>query len=123
MSGFVGIYVIIKIIKHIFGVIINDLAIYKMFGCGFALLGSLWNTTAVWLVNHYRYQDGHSNHKKMRRAEEGLPDKDTEPIEMGMLTSHNNMPQEQATKPHVTESWQKPIYPSVSHWTLQDEPI
>lgn len=47
MSGFIGIYVVLRIIRYTMEVMINGVAIYKAVGCGFAILASLWDTLAV----------------------------------------------------------------------------
>ncbi|XP_031337381.1 uncharacterized protein LOC116166512 [Photinus pyralis] len=51
-SGIIGIYIVIRIIKYVFGVMLNGLTIYKTFGFGIQLIASVWNTLTLWLVQN-----------------------------------------------------------------------
>ena len=55
-SDLIGFYVIIKIIKYVLGVVLNGFVLYKVSGCHYVMLASLWNTLAIWLLHHRQTQ-------------------------------------------------------------------
>lgn len=61
MSGVVGIYVVWKMVKYTLDVLIHGLAIYKAAGCGIAILASLWDTLAIWVINRHHHQQASSD--------------------------------------------------------------
>lgn len=121
MSGVIGIYVVIKGVKYISGVILNGVAIYKTIGCGFSILASFWNTLAVWLVHRHHTAVIKMNNEAAR-AEEG------EAIEMNppSTASAQQCSQEGPSWTKFTDDtscpfWQPPQYQFGSRISLQTQ--
>ncbi|KAF2884256.1 hypothetical protein ILUMI_21908 [Ignelater luminosus] len=107
MSGLIGFYTIFKIIKYILGTLVNGLAIYRTAGCGLALIASVWNTLAMWIVDYYRSQVQQLNDDPEQNIEELSS---SQPLEQPAAT----------TSTHVSKSLAEVrLYPVVSHWTEQ----
>lgn len=101
MSGFIGFYVILRILKYIIGVVLNGFALYKTVGCGIAVLASLWNTLAMLIL-----------HKHNKAAAKTDVEAQTNDEQDEQATTIN---QSQSTINQSTFS----LYPNVSapHWT------
>ncbi|CAG9825716.1 unnamed protein product [Phaedon cochleariae] len=53
MSGLMGFYAILKMLKYAIGVVLNGFHIYQTMGCGVVILASLWNTLTMWVTRSY----------------------------------------------------------------------
>lgn len=127
MSGAIGVYVVLKAIKYLIGVVINGVAIYQTLGCGVSLIASLWNTLAVWLVHRHHTRRANQVDIEMTRMEEGTeaafiptaPEIDhVQPVTSTPILKNNGLyPQ----PPYFADVSSSSLCGNVSHWTLRKE--
>ena len=53
MSGLIGFYVVLRLVKYTLGVLLNGFAIYKAAGCGISILASIWNTLTLIVLHRH----------------------------------------------------------------------
>jgi hypothetical protein len=57
ISGMIGFYIIFRVCKYVFGVVLNALQLYQTVGGGIQMLACLWNTLTMWVIHQQRRKD------------------------------------------------------------------
>ena len=73
VSGFLGFYLIFRMLKYGVTIALNAFQLYKIFGCGFQLLASLWNyLTIIVMYQSARSPKADSESRQTDDSEAGL---------------------------------------------------
>lgn len=106
-SGILGFYLIFRAVKYGISVLMNAFQLYKLFGCGFQLLASLWNYMSLILL----YREGRKNERKCAAEQSVKEVSETE------IASGTEVVSEVIVSTPPESGGLYPQLPKNSHWT------